>query len=68
MRLYHGTNHMTDILKQAEYMAIRKFEQTGEGERIVIEYDFDEQIMHNGSLHVKCFDKPSKEWGSFHLG
>ena len=59
--------YLTDIQKQAEYMAIRKYEQTGKGECTVIEYEFDEQLLRSNDLNVKEFEKPSKEWAQFIL-
>ncbi len=59
--------YLTDIRKQAEYMAIRKVEQTGTGERVVIEYDFDEHLLRSKTLRIKHFEKPTKDWARFIL-
>ncbi|MBO4985462.1 MAG: DUF3990 domain-containing protein [Bacteroides sp.] len=53
--------------QQAAELAERKTEQLGEGEPVVNEYDFDENVLHNGNLSVKRFEGYSKEWAEFVL-
>lgn len=53
--------------QQATELAERKTEQLGEGEPVVNEYDFDENVLHNGNLSVKRFEGYSKEWAEFVL-
>ena len=59
--------YLTDIRKQAEYMAIRKVEQSGTGEHVIIEYEFDERLLRSKQLRVKRFEKPTKDWARFIL-
>lgn len=59
--------YLTDIKEQAVSMAKRRVKITKTGLPIVIEYDFDEGCLNDGSLNVKTFDNPSKEWALFIL-
>lgn len=59
--------YLTDIRKQAEYMAIRRVKQSGEGSPVVIEYNFDEILLRDKSLQVRRFNKPSEAWAKFVL-
>ena len=59
--------YLTDIKEQALLMAKRRVKIAKSGQAFIIEYDFDERCLHNGSLNVKIFDKPSKEWALFIL-
>jgi hypothetical protein len=59
--------YLTDIRKQAEYMALRRVQQAGEGSPHVLEYEFDEQQMSGRELRVKRFEKPSEAWARFIL-
>jgi hypothetical protein len=45
-------------------MAKRKFLAFG-NEKVVQEYEFEESHLSDGSLNVKRFDEPSKEWAEF---
>ena len=51
--------------EQAQEMAEKKAEQTGQGTPIVNEYEFDETILDNGTLSILRFD--SREWAEFVL-
>lgn len=42
--------------EQAQEMAEKKAEQTGQGTPIVNEYEFDETMLDNGTLSVLRFD------------
>ena len=59
--------YLTDIKKQALEMAVRRcnFEQSGAP--IVQEYEFDETVLHDGSLKIKIFDGVCSEWAEFIL-
>lgn len=59
--------YLTDIKKQALEMAVRhcNFEQSGAP--IVQEYEFDETVLHDGSLKIKIFDGVCPEWAEFIL-
>ena len=48
-------------------MAVRRcnFEQSGAP--IVQEYEFDETVLHDGSLKIKIFDGVCPEWAEFIL-
>jgi hypothetical protein len=59
--------YLTDLRKQAEYMALRRVRQSGMGSPIVIEYEFDEQLLKDKSLHVRIFNKPTEAWARFVL-
>jgi hypothetical protein len=59
--------YLTDISKQAEYMATRRVRQSGNGKPIVIAYEFDEHLLRNKTLRVRQFEKPSEAWAKFVL-
>ncbi|MBE6346228.1 MAG: DUF3990 domain-containing protein [Lentimicrobiaceae bacterium] len=59
--------YLTDIKEQAISMAKRRVRIDKSGEVVIIEYNFNEEHLSNGSLKVKIFDKPSKEWALFIL-
>lgn len=59
--------YLTDIRKQAEFMALRRTRIMGEGMPAVTAYAFDEECLHDGSLKVKVFDAPCEEWALFVL-
>lgn len=48
--------YLTDISKQAEYMAIRRVKQSGDGKPVVIEYYFDELLLQDKTLRVRRFN------------
>lgn len=56
--------YLTDIPLQAERMAARKA-RLHKGTGVVIEYEFDEAHLHDGTLKVKQFAKPDREWAEF---
>lgn len=59
--------YLTDIRKQAEFMAMRRTRIMGEGMPIVTAYAFEEECLHDGSLKVKIFEAPCEEWALFVL-
>ena len=59
--------YLTDISKQAEYMAMRRAKQSGVGKPVVIAYNFDEHLLKDKSLRVRRFNKPSEAWARFVL-
>ena len=59
--------YLTDIKKQAEYMAHRRVSQSGTGVPRVLEYQFDEHLLKNKILKVKYFEKPTEAWAKFIL-
>jgi len=56
--------YLTDIFSQAKAMADRKVYTNG-GSPIVQVYEFDAIHLEDGSLKVKRFEQPSKEWAEF---
>ena len=56
--------YLTDLRGQAERMAERKANLFG-GTPIVQEYYFDNQLLENGELNVKVFERPDAEWAKF---
>ena len=59
--------YLTDIRKQAEFMALRRTRIMGEGMPMVTAYTFDEASLYDGSLKVKVFYAPCEEWALFVL-
>lgn len=57
--------YLTDIKEQAFDMAKRRCRILGTGEPIVNAYQFDEELLNNGSLKLKRFSQPSVEWAKF---
>ena len=57
--------YLTDIEEQARQMAVRRTRITGVGAPTVTAYAFDERLLEDGSLRVKLFEGPSKEWALF---
>lgn len=59
--------YLTDISKQAEYMAMRRVKQSGMSMPVVIKYSFDELLLQDKTMRVRRFDKPSEAWAKFIL-
>lgn len=59
--------YLTDIKQQAEEMARRSVRIAQKGEPVVTTYDFNISCLSDGSLFVKIFEKPTKEWALFIL-
>lgn len=59
--------YLTDIKKQAEYMALRRVRQSGQGNPIVAEFELNDSVLADKSLRIKRFDKPSESWAKFIL-
>lgn len=57
--------YLTDILQQAQKMAVRRCEQTEKGMPVVQAYQFDEHLLYDGDLKVKTFSRPTEEWAMF---
>lgn len=57
--------YLTDIKKQALYMAVRRCDIENNGTPIVLEYEVDENALTSGELKVKNFEGVSKEWTKF---
>ena len=59
--------YLTDLPKQALLMAQRRcdFEETGIP--VVLTYEFDEDLLSDGTLSVKIFKEVSEEWAEFIL-
>lgn len=53
--------------EQAQEMAEKKAEQTGQGKPVVNEYEFDETALDDKTLSVLRFESYSKEWAEFIL-
>ena len=58
--------YLSDNRWQAEELAAARVALTG-GEVVVLEYDFDEALLHSGALRVKRFDDYTEEWAKFIL-
>jgi hypothetical protein len=56
--------YTTTIYRHALERAQGKATENG-GEAIVTEFNFDENVLTDGRLSVKCFKKPSDEWVDF---
>lgn len=57
---------MSDNLEQAEEMARSRVELLG-GRPIVLKYEFDERLLLNDKLKVKCFEGYTADWAKFIL-
>lgn len=57
--------YLTHLKRQAEQMAVRRCEFSGWGTPLIHKYEFDEHLLHDGSLNVKIFDGVSVEWALF---
>lgn len=57
--------YLTTIHTQANNMAVRRCEQTGEGTPTVLTYMFNETKLTDGSLKVKHFRTTTEEWADF---
>lgn len=58
--------YLSDTRQQAEELAMARVELTG-GSPVVIEYDFDEKLLHDESLKVKLFEEYTEDWANFIL-
>ncbi|MBW4774994.1 DUF3990 domain-containing protein [Prevotella histicola] len=58
--------YLSDTRQQAEELAMARVELTG-GNPVVIEYDFDEELLHDKSLKVKLFEEYTEDWANFIL-
>lgn len=58
--------YLSDTRQQAEELAMARVELTG-GSPVVIEYDFDEELLHDKSLKVKLFEEYTEDWANFIL-
>lgn len=56
--------YLTDIEQQAKEMAKKKA-RLFNGSPIVIEYEFDEDVLFQGGLKVRKFEKATREWAEF---
>jgi len=56
--------YLSDTFSQAQQMAKAKVERLG-GIETVIEYSFDESLLHNGELKTKIFNGYDIEWADF---
>lgn len=60
--------YLSDTIEQAVEMAQRVVERVGTGQTpIVSSFEFDDSVMADGSLKVKCFDTYTEEWAEFVL-
>lgn len=59
--------YLTDDVKQAEQMAVRRVRIVGKGEPIILQYNFNENVLMDHSLSVKIFEIPTEEWALFIL-
>lgn len=60
--------YLSDTKEQALEMAQRVVERVGAGlSPVVSSFEFDESVMTDGSLKVKCFETYTEEWAEFVL-
>lgn len=60
--------YLSDTIEQAMEMAQRVVERVGAGQTpIISSFEFDDSVMVDGSLKVKCFDTYTEEWAEFVL-
>ena len=59
--------YLTDLKQQALLMAQRRCDIEGTGTPFVLEYEFDEKYLSDGSLSVKVFTNVCEEWAEFIL-
>lgn len=59
--------YLTDIRSQAKAMAVRRCEFEETGIPIVLEYEFDENVLNSGDLKILRFDGVSEYWAEFIL-
>lgn len=58
--------YLSDTIEQAKEMAQRVVERIGAGQTPVVStFEFDESVMADGSLKVKCFETYTEEWAEF---
>lgn len=58
--------YLSDTIEQAKEMAQRVVERIGAGQTPVVStFEFDESVMTDGSLKVKCFETYTEEWAEF---
>lgn len=57
--------YLTNIYRQAEQMAIRRCEFTNVGSPVVQCYEFNEDLLSDGSLKVRIFNEVSVDWALF---
>lgn len=56
--------YLTDLEVQAMKMAVKK-SKIFNGSPVILKYEFDETLLNNGTLKVKIFTKPDREWAEF---
>jgi hypothetical protein len=56
--------YLTDIAEQARKMAEKKA-RIFNGTPTILRYGFDENLLCDGTLKIKQFDSPSREWAEF---
>lgn len=59
--------YLTDILQQAEQMALRRTRIMDAGTPVISRFEFDEALLAADDLNVKIFERPSEEWSLFVL-
>lgn len=59
--------YLSDSQEQAQAMAEQKAALSEDAQPIISTFEFDETVMTDGSLLVKCFETYSKEWAEFVL-
>lgn len=60
--------YLSDTKEQAMEMALRVVERVGAKQSpVVSSFEFDESVMTDGSLKVKCFESYTEEWAEFVL-
>lgn len=58
--------YLSDTIEQAMEMAQRVAERIGAGQTPVIStFEFDDSVMTEGLLKVKCFETYTEEWAEF---
>lgn len=56
--------YLTDIEEQAVNMAVKK-SKIFNGSPVILKFKFDESLLIDGTLNVKQFSTPDREWAEF---
>lgn len=56
--------YLTDIEEQAVNMAVKK-SKIFNGSPVILRFEFNESLLIDGTLNVKQFSKPDREWAEF---
>jgi hypothetical protein len=57
--------YTTSLIEQARAMAKRTVKIYGEGHPCITEFYFDDAVLKDTRLNIKCFERPNLEWAKF---